>query len=75
MKHSRLNYLVLAATAVLLIGCNQNNPAPGTEAPGAVPVPVPGAPGAQGPPGPAVAVPGAPGPEGPQGAPAPAPAP
>lgn len=81
MKANVFNTLIFSAAMVVLAGCNQNAPAPGTgnnaTAPAATPAPAaPGAPGAPGTEAPAVGAPGAPAEPGAPGAPAPgAPAP
>jgi len=83
MKTNVFNTLIFSAATLVLVACNQNNPAPGTDnnatAPAATPAPgAPGAPGARGAdvvvPAPAPGAPGAPGEPGTPGAPgAPAP--
>ncbi|MEA2825330.1 MAG: hypothetical protein QOF03_1812 [Alphaproteobacteria bacterium] len=74
MKTNTFGALVLSGAALLLLGCNQNNPTPGAAAPGAaVVVPAPGPTVVV--PEPTPGPPGPPGPEGAPGAPAPAPAP
>jgi hypothetical protein len=68
MKTGYLGVTALAGAALLLIGCNQNVPAPpAKDTTTVVPVPVPGEPGPPGPPGPQ-------GPQGPQGPEGPPPA-
>ncbi len=48
MKTNVFNTLVFSAATLVLVACNQNNPAPGTDNTGAPAAGAPGAPGAPG---------------------------
>src|SRR5438067_13941902 len=69
MKTNVFNTLVFSAATLVLVACNQNNPAPGTDNTGAPAAGAPGVPGVPGAPGAPAPDTGAAGPPGPPGAP------